>query len=54
MHAIEELYFEKKYAEAARLARETLEAGGEGEIKSVLERYLARCNEKMEAKKGED
>ncbi|KAG9243015.1 hypothetical protein BJ878DRAFT_512641 [Calycina marina] len=47
MHAIEELYFEKEYGKAAGLARCVLSSGSEGEIRSVIEKYLERCEEML-------
>jgi len=47
MHAIEELYFERRYKEGACLTEKILRDGGGGEIREVLERYLKRCEEKL-------
>ncbi|OWP05980.1 hypothetical protein B2J93_6304 [Marssonina coronariae] len=48
LHAIEELYFYRRYAEAKRVTEEALRGTGlVGEFRGVLEGYLERCCRKL-------
>ncbi|PBP19372.1 hypothetical protein BUE80_DR009888 [Diplocarpon rosae] len=49
LHAIEELYFYRRFAEAKRVTEEALRGTGlVGEFRGVLEGYLERCCSKLE------
>jgi hypothetical protein len=51
LHAVEELYFFRRYQEAADLAAKILDEGGLGdsevEIKALLEKYKQQCRRKL-------
>jgi hypothetical protein len=51
LHAVEELYFFRRYQEAADLAAKILNEGGLGdsepEAKSLLEKYKQQCQQKL-------
>ncbi len=48
LHAIEELYFFRRFAEAERVVREALRGKGlMAEFKAVLESYGNRCETRM-------
>lgn len=46
MHAIEELYFFGRYAEAGRVAEEVLRGELGGEFRRIVEGYRGRCVDK--------
>ena len=53
LHAVEELYFFRRYEEASRVVREAL--GGKGliaEFKTVLEGYGNKCEARMRGPKA--
>ncbi|CAG8952358.1 hypothetical protein HYFRA_00001104 [Hymenoscyphus fraxineus] len=47
LHAIEELYFFRRYAEALAVAEETLRGELMGEFRKVVERYRVLCEGKV-------
>ncbi|XWX01633.1 hypothetical protein V2A60_009661 [Cordyceps javanica] len=55
LHAVEELYFFRRYREAADLAAEVLSGGGgsgaalDADSRQLLEKYEAKCRAKQEA-----
>ncbi|KAH7356634.1 hypothetical protein BKA65DRAFT_495105 [Rhexocercosporidium sp. MPI-PUGE-AT-0058] len=52
LHAVEELYFYRRYEEARRVTVEALKAEGLiAEFRKTLEGYLERCDAKLAARK---
>jgi hypothetical protein len=47
LHAIEELYFFKRYDEALALVEKALMAELQDDFKRILESYLRRCRAKV-------
>lgn len=55
MHAVEELYFLRRYAEAREFLRTVLERGDGGiggELRATLEGYEKRCEERLAEQVG--
>jgi hypothetical protein len=47
LHAIEELYFLRCYAEAEKLTSKALEGQLQDDFRATLQDYLARCRAKL-------
>jgi hypothetical protein len=47
LHAIEELYFLRSFAEAESLTNKALEGKLQDDFRAILENYLARCRAKL-------
>lgn len=47
LHAIEELYFLRFYADAERLTMKALEGQLQDDFRAILEDYVARCKAKL-------
>jgi hypothetical protein len=48
LHAIEELYFFKRYQEALKIVQEALNGELISEFRKLLEDYKARCQNKLQ------
>ncbi|KAG0652047.1 hypothetical protein D0Z07_1054 [Hyphodiscus hymeniophilus] len=47
LHAIEELYFFRRYEEARQLSNDVLKGKLNGEFRGVLEKYRAKCEAQL-------
>jgi hypothetical protein len=48
LHAIEELYFSKRYEEALKIADEALKGKLIEDFRKILEVYMTRCRNKVQ------